>query len=281
MYHMPDSELLVALLRDKKDFSILQTEGWYRIPVMHTPKRWPPDYIAFYQPRVFGENAFCIRYFGKVAQITQATRRELFPNEVESPISEKRYQRIQIVALEEVVSPIPARLARSVVFIPTTWRKFINANELNDLFDDSPLEDILWKELKKRNIPAERQWPVSIGNYAYQLDFAFFCNQGQLDVETDGDTWHLGAARVASDNQRNNAVAASGWHVLRFNTSQILEACAEYCIPQIQDTLNTLGGLVNDGLVPRKFINKDGASGQQLSLFEPGATYNADMEDLD
>jgi hypothetical protein len=54
-------------------------------------------------------------------------------------------------------SPIPCRLPRPVVFIPTTWQKFSQAEELNDLYDDSPLEDILWTDLKKEKIPAERQ----------------------------------------------------------------------------------------------------------------------------
>lgn len=278
---MSDSEVLVALLRDKNDLAILQTEGWYRIPVAHTPRRWPPDYIAFYQPKAFKEDAFCIRYYGKVAHITQATRRELFPNELESENSAKLYHRIQIGGLEEHSQPIPARLARRVVFIQTTWRKFIYANELNDLFDESLLEDILWAELKRRNIPAERQWPVVKDKTQYQLDFAFFCNQGKLDVETDGDSWHQGSTRVASDNRRNNDVEALGWHVLRFNTPQIREQCADYCVPRILDTLNTLGGLEVDGLAPRKFIEKDGESAQQLSLFEQSAPYILDEKDLD
>ena len=276
---MPDSEVLVALLRDKKDFAILQSEGWYRIPVKRTPQRWPPEYIAFYQPRAFGEDAFCIRYYGKIARITQATRRELFPNELESENSDKLYYRIQIETIEEHVKPIPARLARRVVFIPTTWRKFLYASELNDLFDDSPLEDILWEELKRRDIQAERQWPVVMGTIKYQLDFAFFCKQGKLDVETDGDSWHKDLSRIASDNRRNNDVESLGWHVLRFNTNQVEEQCSEYCIPRILDTLNTLGGLVGDGMVPRKFIDKGSESAQQLSLFEQSSIYITDQDE--
>jgi very-short-patch-repair endonuclease len=133
--------------------------------------------------------------------------------------------------------------------------------------------------LKRRNISAERQWPVVKGKIQYQLDFAFFCNIGNLDVETDGDTWHLGTERVANDNRRNNDIEGLGWHVLRFNTSQIQEQCEEYCIPQIKDVLNRLGGLTEDGLVSRKFINKGGESAQQLSLFEKQSEYDADEED--
>jgi len=276
---MEKQEVLVALLRDKKDFYILQTEGWYRIPVEHTPRRWPPAYIGFYQPKAFGADAFRIRYFGKVTKIEQVQRCELFPTEFESAKSYQVYHRIEFERLERLPRAIPSRLARSVVFIPTTWNKFIHAEELNDLFDESPLEDLLWEQLKQRNIMAERQWPVFKNDLKYRLDFAFFCNNGKLDVETDGDTWHLEKERVTSDNRRNNDVESQGWHVLRFNTKQIQEECAEYCLPRIQDTITALGGLSSDGLVPRQFIEKNGESIQQLALFEEMAVYDANSED--
>jgi len=276
--YMTDGEVLVALLRDLKDFSILQTEGWYRIPLAHTPKRWPPEYLAFYQPRAFKGDAFRIRYFGKVAQTTTVARRDLFPNELESQRSNKLYHCIKLEHLEALPQPIPCRLARKVVFIPTTWHKFITAEELNDLFDESPLEDLLWDELKRRKIPAHRQWPILVERCQYFLDFALFCHKANVDIEADGDSWHIKAKRADRDNRRNNALEAHGWHVLRFNTQQVQEQFAEYCLPKIQDSINTLGGLQEDGLVPRKFIEKDGESAQQLSLFEEAAPYTADFD---
>ena len=278
---MENQEVLVALLRDKKDFAILQTEGWYRIPIDHTPRRWPPDFISFYQPKSFGSDAFRIRYFGKVTKIDQVKRHDLFPNEIISSKTDKLYHRIQFERLENRPRPIPSRLARPVVFISTTMHKFIHAEELNDLFDESPLEDFLWEELKRRKISAERQWPIFPGELSYRLDFAFFCKQGKLDVETDGDTYHLGKEQGARDNKRNNNVEALGWHVMRFNSHQIQEQRNDYCLPKIQDSLNNLGGLVEDGLVPRKFFNKGGVTGQQLSLFGEKADYTSDPEDDD
>jgi very-short-patch-repair endonuclease len=279
MLAMDNQEVLVALLRDKKDFAILQTEGWYRIPVEHTPKRWPPDFIAFYQPKAFGGDAFRIRYYGKVKRIDRVQRRELFPNEFDSAKADKLYYRILFDPLNQHSHIIPCRLPRSVVFIPTTWHKFVIADEINDLFDESPLEDDLWAELKERKIRAERQWPVHKNDLSYRLDFAFFCNQGKLDVETDGDTWHTEKEHIALDNQRNNDIEAQGWHVMRFNTQQIKEQRAEYCLPRIQDSLNNLGGLTEDGLVPRKFFEKNGEKGQQLTLFDEKAPYNTDSDE--
>ncbi|MEW5938104.1 MAG: DUF559 domain-containing protein [Chloroflexota bacterium] len=269
------AEVLVAFLPNKRDFSILKDQGWYRIPLASKLKRWPPKYLAFYQPRAFGDDAFKIRFFGLVKNIDVISRKEIFPNEIESDKSYKKYYRLWLENLQEREQPIPSRLPRRTVFIPTTWNKFILAEQLNDLFDDSPLEDLLWQDLKKMNIPAERQWDVKTESFSYQLDFALFCQKGHLDVETDGDTWHAERDRIEHDNRRNNDLEALGWHVLRFNTKVISEQRAEYCIPRIQETINRLGGLSDDGLVPRKFFpNADGA--QQLSLFESQAEYSAD-----
>lgn len=275
---MPNNTVLVALLHEKRDFAILESENWYRIPVEKTPRGWPPNYLTFYQPRAFGQDAFRIRYFGKIARIDQVKRRELFPNELQSSNSEKLYHRLMLERLEKLPRPIPTRLPRKIVFIPTTWQKFIHTEELNDLYNESELEDLLWNELKHRSIQAERQWPVEMGKFEYRLDFAFFCKQGKLDVETDGDLWHSQPERIARDNRRNNDVTAQGWHVLRFNNYQIQEQCAEYCLPRIQETINTLGGLNTDGMVPRIF-GKNGDSSQQLSLFEEQASYEVTTQD--
>jgi very-short-patch-repair endonuclease len=274
------TEVLVAFLPNKKDFAILQDQRWYRIPVASKPKRWPPKYLAFYQPKAFGDDAFKIRYFGLVKNIDIVTRREIFPNEIESEKSQKQYYRLWLESLQEREQSIPSRLPRKIVFVPTTWEKFMLAEQINDLFDDSPLEDLLWRELKKLNISAERQWEVRTTTFNYQLDFAFFCHDGNLDVETDGDTWHLRRDRVEHDNRRNNDLESLGWHVLRFNTKAISEKRGQYCIPRIQETINRLGGLSDDGLVSRKFYPKaDGV--QQLSLFESKADYIVDEDELD
>jgi very-short-patch-repair endonuclease len=271
-----NSEVLVALLKEKSHFNNLREQNWYHIPVENTPKRWPPDWLAFYQPKAFGTDAFRIRHFGRVKEITQVPYRKLFPSKFESSKSEKRYHQIFIEKLEKLPRPIPSRIPRSIVFIPTTWHKFINADQLNDLFDESPLEDIIWQAFKSLSIFAERQWKESIGKSFYQLDFAIFCNQGKVDVEADGDTWHAQRDRIDRDNKRNNDLEKRGWHVLRFNGKEIREEKAKYIV-QVQETINTLDGLKDDGLVPRKFSTSENGA-QQLSLFEDRAPYSTEIE---
>lgn len=270
----PRGEVLVALLKEKSDFAILRDEGWYRIPVTSAPKRWPPRWLAFYQPRCFKEDAFRVQYYGEVDYIRVLPRHELFPNEFPSERSDQLYYKLSLKSLERREQPIVSLRGRRLIFVSTTWEKFCLAEQINDLFDESPLENILWLQLKKLDIMAERQWEFIVETLRFFLDFALFCSQGSLAVETDGDTFHTQPNQVEYDNQRQNALETRGWHVLRFNSKQVREKMEPYCIPEIQRAINQLGGLSDEGLVPRVFYPKSGAT--QLSLFEAKAGYSID-----
>lgn len=259
---------LIALLKEISDLAILKNEGWYRIPVKSAPSRWPPEWLAFYQPQAFGDEAYQIRYYGTVKEIRKAKRFQLFPNELPSSKSDQEYFQIFLNELVERSTPILSARPRRLVFIPTTWSKFKSALIVNDLFDDSPLEEKLWLELKKRDIDAERQWRVKVSNMNYYLDFAIFCKNGQIDVETDGDTYHLERSQVSKDNARHNSLQIDKWLVLRFNTNQIVNKFETECLGSIQNGINRLGGLKTDNLISRIFYNNGQNYSQQLTLFE-------------
>lgn len=274
-------EMLVAILKNRADFGILMEQGWYRIPVRNAPKRWPPTWIAFYQPQHFKEDAYKVRYFGEVDNIDVLKRKDLFPNEILSERSEHNYYRIRIKHLEELDEPIKSLRWRRIVFITTTLEKFFLSKEINDLYDDSILEDMMWNKLKQLNIQAERQWTVMTKFRYYQLDFALFCTNGQIDLETDGDTWHADKDRIPKDNLRDNDLTSQNWHVLRFNGKQIHEELESYCIEQVVETVNTLGGLKENGIAPRKFYPGKNGINQQLSLFDQQEEYDPTSSDDD
>ena len=152
-------EVLVAVVKRKRDLAILREEGWYRVPVSTAPRRWPPKWIAFYQGAQWGQERG-INYYAPVKEIHRVLRRELFPDEFPSQKSNKPYYQIFLGSLQRLDPPLISHRRRVIVFIPTTWQKFATAAEINDLYDDSPLEDSLWAELKRLAIPAERQWRV-------------------------------------------------------------------------------------------------------------------------
>jgi very-short-patch-repair endonuclease len=265
-------EVLVAILRSHQDFAIAREQNWYRIPVDSAQRllkdRWPPTWLAFYQTKAFGDQAYAVNYLCKVTDIRIMARSELLPDEPKDERSERLYHKIAFDRLSPLQAPIPSQRFRRFVFIPTTLRKLKAAAEINDLFDDSPLENKLWSALKAVRISAERQELVRVQTKRYYLDFAIYCAKGKLDVETDGDTWHATPEKAPLDNLRDNDLHSAGWSLLRFNTLQVREQLSEYCVPKIADTVNELGGIDEGKFLPRRAIGKPGES-YQMGLFEP------------
>jgi very-short-patch-repair endonuclease len=254
---------------------IARDAGWYRIPVASARKwlqdrhHWPPRWLAFYQTKVFGPEAYAINYYANVRGVNIASRTELLPDTPpDHPKAHRRYYQLLLDDLQSLPQPIISRRLRRIVFIPTTFEKFKTAAEINDLWDESPLEDRLWAIFKRARIRAERQYPVEIEDYRYFLDFAIFCNEGKIDVETDGDTWHIGPESALADRQRDNNLASRGWRVLRFNTAEIREHPVDYCVSKVEATINRLEGLDNTTGVPIRYDPQDPLGPQQLTLFD-------------
>jgi very-short-patch-repair endonuclease len=228
----------------------LKTEGWYHIPVESAPRRWPPKVIAFYQGKVFGkEERYKIRYFGEVDRIEIVPRKELFPEDEENlHKAEKPYYRVDIRNLQPRYRPIVSYRPRRLVFLPTTLSKFENAEQINDLFDGSPLEDKLWQTLKQNQILAERQWKIFVEDRTYYLDFAVFCRRGKLAIETDGYTYHYDDRnQIDYDTFRQNEIELDGWRSLRFTSRQVMDGDGDLhgsqYFPQILRAIEQLGGV--------------------------------------
>ncbi len=227
---------------------------------------FPPKWLAIYQTKIFGEEAYCVNYFAKVKDVKQVYRYEIFPNE---PINEKtnnKYHQIFIEPLVPLERPVYSLRRRRIIFIPTTQDKLMTAEQINDLYDESPLEDAMWVELKRLEVYAERQEFFEIHKREYALDFSIYCLDGKIDIETDGDYWHSHPEKRAEDSIRYNDLTSVGWHILRFTSQQVREQMAEYCVPKVKDTIDNLGGLDVGKFLPRKLNRPTGT--YQPSLFD-------------
>jgi very-short-patch-repair endonuclease len=234
---------LVAVMNNRADFERVRSEHWYRIPVLSAPRQLPSSrWVAFYLTAAFGPEKWSVRYWAKIERITQAQRLTLLPDEAEHPRAHEWYHRLALGPLQARPELIFSRRRRRLVFIPSVWKKFMTALELNDLHHGSPLEDRLWAAFKQEGIDAERQWFEGTGDKLYCLDFAVFCPERNIDVECDGDTWHTNRQKAALDNVRNNFLEQSGWHVLRFSSDQINNRLSE-CLLDVKNTINRCGGL--------------------------------------
>lgn len=261
-------------MNDRAAMDIAREQHWYRIPVdsaQKTMKRYKcslPEWLAFYQTKAFGVEAHLVKYYAKVKGSQEVSRYELFPDELPGQKAQKQYYKIELCPLQQLPQCIISKRFRRITFIPTTLEKLQQASEINDLWNDSPLEDELWVAMKRLGIDAERQESVKTSKGTYQLDFAIYCNQGRINVEADGDTYHSVKDRVLQAKRRDNDLETLGWRTLRFSSRDVRERMGEYCLPMIIENINRLGGLEKHGLILRSADPNANTISQQLNLFD-------------
>jgi hypothetical protein len=146
----PSSLVLVCFLPSPRDLEIARLLGWYRIPLRTAPKVIAVDYLAFYQPSVFGERGGQIEFVAEVRGHELTTRAELFKDEADHPRAKEEYYKIQLGGLERLPQPIVADKWKRLTFLYTTGEYLLNAKLLNDLVVQNEEREILWKSLRER-----------------------------------------------------------------------------------------------------------------------------------
>ena len=181
----PTDLVLVALLKDKRDFEIARVLGWYRIPVKSSPKTVAVDWLAFYQTAKFGDEKWAINYLAPVRGHELATRAELLRTQPDHPRANEQYYKIQLGPLERLPRPIPSRKWRRITFLYTTGEKLLVAEELNDLIIQSAERELLWQALRERGLQAEKQYERKGGG---EIDLALLCALGNLGIALGEDS---------------------------------------------------------------------------------------------
>lgn len=132
-------EVLVAILNNVQDMKIACEQHWYRIPVESVEKflkqHWAPEWLAFYQTKVFGDEAYAVNYYARVQNICKVCRCELFPDEVPNEKSQKQYYKLEISELQRLEVSVGSDRCRRIHFIPTTLEKLKTAVTISDLSD--------------------------------------------------------------------------------------------------------------------------------------------------
>lgn len=182
-YRSPETyRVLVVLVNNRRDWDIVQAQGWYRIPVKRAPRQIGADLLAFYFSKVFAEMAWSVRYVAPVLRFELARRRDLLPDEAGHPRAEDWYYRIVLGPPEPLPRPIPSRRLRRLTFLPTTLGRLLSAEEINDLWIREPLEERVWRALKGAGLRPESAFEVKDAGVRYEMPIAIPCVQGGVGV---------------------------------------------------------------------------------------------------
>ncbi len=168
----PEDRVLVAYVPNPADFEIIRTQGWYRIPRRYAPKGLYAEYLAFYFGSKFGDEKWAIHYFARRAGDELVRRRDLLPDQPNHPRADDVYYKVQLADLQRLAHPIVSLRWRRITFIHTTWDRFVDATEINDLLiTGGPYVDRLYATLKDRGIRAERNYRIdeNAGDYVVAL----------------------------------------------------------------------------------------------------------------
>lgn len=180
----PEDRVLVAYLPRPSDFAIIQRENWYRIPQKHVPKGIYAEYIAFYFGRHFGPDKWAIHYYAPRLGYELTTRQALLPHEAHHPRAHDIYYKVQLGPLQQLERPIISLRWRRITFVHTTWDRFVDATEINDLFvEGGEYVDRLYVALKERGIQAERQYVVEEPGVVYEVPLTVLCVNGRIDIQ--------------------------------------------------------------------------------------------------
>lgn len=268
---MIQKSVLVAIINRKKDFDITRDFHWYRIPVVSAPKivrEKRIKYIAFYHTRVFNEIAYSIQWYAPVETMKIVKRLELLPDEKDHSRKYFEYFKIEIGELIPLSCPIVSRRRRNVVFIETTPNRLLAAEEINDLFHGSRLEEKFWESCKEQEIDAEREFVVKKDDYTFFLDFALMCKKGKLDVECDSGRYHLSQIYQSKrDTKRDNILKSLGWDVYRFSENDVYKNLPQ-TIGIVKEAINRYGGVEIVGEKDSFKTFPHEATLQQIHLFK-------------
>jgi hypothetical protein len=133
-------------------------------------------------PRPSKKTSGPLRYYAPIQGHELVTRRDLIPSEPDHPRAGWWYYKLQLGPLEHKIPPIVSARWRRVTFIVTSGDRFMNAHQINDLFEQESPAGQLYVRLKEIGIHVEREWWVGEGEIRYVVDLALPAAGGWLPV---------------------------------------------------------------------------------------------------
>lgn len=226
-----NKNVLVAVLKSRRDRTILLREKWYRIPCDTSPKR-SFRYLAFYQPACFGREGKRIACYARVARVEKHPRRVLLPRERNLSSADKNYLKIYLRSITRLPRPVINNIPRRISFGFTTLSRLKKSRTILELYHVAPTEEIVGKALATANVTTIPQYVISEGKGSgrrrYRLDFAIIHQNKKIAIECDNKKAHFTAAQKKKDRAKDAFLRSRGWTVIRLSEPDIvlrLDAC--------------------------------------------------------
>lgn len=179
----PEDRVLVAYVPSPRDFEVIEREGWYRVPRRSAPKGLFAEYYAFYFGQNFGPRKWSIHYYASQRGYELVSRLDLLPSETEHPRASDLYYKVTLGPLQKLDEPIVSLRWRRITFMHTTWDRFRDAREINDLFiEGGDYVDRLYATLKERGIQPERDYRIEESGREYSVPLTVICRRGRVDI---------------------------------------------------------------------------------------------------
>jgi len=234
MNKQKNDTVLVGVLRNRRDRDILLRRRWYRMPLVWAPRR-KFQYLALYQPAAFGREGKKIEYYGRVVRRSKAKRIKLLPDEPAHPHAGWDYITVYVSDVRKLDRPVRNVVPRRISFGFTTLERLLKSRDILELYGVVPSERLVADGLKRAGIRAVPQYRPK-GKRRYCLDFAVFCERGNVAVECDNKKAHAGSLQQKKDRVKDAYLKKNGWMVIRLPEDDIISDF-EGCMSRVRNAV--------------------------------------------
>jgi hypothetical protein len=126
-----------------------------------------------YSIKNFGDDRWAVRCYAAIQGHELVTRRDLIPAEPDHPRAGQWYYKLP---------PIVSARWRRITFIVTSGDRFMQAAEINDLFEQESPAGRLYVKLREMGLEVEREWKMNEAGVSYVVGLALPLADGWLPV---------------------------------------------------------------------------------------------------
>jgi hypothetical protein len=185
----PDDRVMVGVINRRQDVEIMLQDRWYRIPQDQMPKGVYVEYLAFFlsgaAAKAYGSSG--VHFYAERRGIELLYRRDLLPDEPQHKHAHLPYYMVRLGEPIRRDPPILNPTKRRLSFIYTTWDRFFQARELNDLYSTADYYvDRIYHALRDAQMRVQHWWEVGTQETTQPAAVRILCERGVVTAAFEG-----------------------------------------------------------------------------------------------